>query len=305
MRGARLNITETGQRRVAAHHLELGNARSLCLGQHEQAVLHENAVLSLKLHEIGQRAQRHKIQGATHVHARRAAFGKTGIELRHEKKRNADPGQRNARTIRQLGIAQHRRFRQLLRRQMMIGHHHIHAELTGPGNGRPVGNAAVHGEQHGNALPGKLFHAPGVHAVAFFPSVGQMPERVVPVMTQHLKRKRGARYAVGVVVSPDGKPAPRPETVGQHSRRPIHAGPQRRPRQMTQTGRKIFRQLFRSFDAAQPEQLRQTGRNAAPFGHIVKGNRNGRAVPACTEYPVLAHSLSTLPGIVVPYRTLP
>ena len=263
------------------------------------------AVLPLKLHEISQRAERHQIQRAAHVHARRSRFGQTRVEFRHEKERHPHARQRRAWAVRQLGIAQHRGVGKLLGRKVMVGHHHVHAEFAGPRNGRSVGNAAVHGEQHGRALLRELLHALRVHAVAFFPPVGQMPQRLKAVMPEHLQHQRSAGHAVGVVIAPDGQLFSCAKPVGQHLRGLFHAGPQFRPGQVTKPGRKIFRQLIRSLDAAQPEQLRQTGRNAAAFGRIVKGNRNGRAVPACTEYPVFAHRLSTLPGVVVLYRSLP
>jgi len=281
---------KAGKGREAAHGLEFGDARALGLGNDEQAVLHKDAVLPFQLHKVGQRAKGHKVEHAAHIHFRRAAFGKAGVQFAHQQEGHAHAGKALAGAVRQLGIAEHVRTGQFFRRQVMVGNDHGHAQLAGAGYGRPVGDAAVHGEQELRALGVQRFHALGVHAVAFLAAVGQMPEAAEAVMFQHFQNDGGAGHAVGVVVAPHGQLLPGAQAFGQYAGGFLHAGPFLGPGQIFEARIQIFLKLGGLVEAAKPEQTRQLERDAKAVRKGVEVRRQVfRAVFSRPEYPVLCH----------------
>ena len=150
-----LSGVEAGGRVGTAHGLEGGDAGTGGLGQLVQPAAHEDAVLPAQAHDVGQRAQGHKIQHLVHLEAAARVRGQGRVDGGHEEEGHAHTGQMGAGHVvfrAQTGIADGVGRGQFRRRQVVVGDDHGHAQLAGTGHGRHVGDAAVHGEQDAAAL---------------------------------------------------------------------------------------------------------------------------------------------------------
>lgn len=91
-----LSGVEAGGRVGTAHGLEGGDAGTGGLGQLVQPAAHEDAVLPAQAHDVGQRAQGHKIQHLVHLEAAARMRGQGRVDGGHEEKGHAHTGQMGA-----------------------------------------------------------------------------------------------------------------------------------------------------------------------------------------------------------------
>ena len=87
---------------------------------------------------------------------------------------------------------------------VVVGDHHVHAQLPGAVHLRHRGNAVVHGDNQGDALLVECLHGVEVHAVALPLPLGYVIHHVGAHGLQVGEQDGGGGDAVGVVVAIDG-----------------------------------------------------------------------------------------------------
>ena len=192
----------------AADRFKRRDTRPLRLHKMFQAAVHENAVLPCEAHDVGEPAEGHEVEHSVHNEVLSVFLPEPGVDGSHEEEGHADAGEMGTghfRGIAHARVEEEGRGRQVLRRQVMVAHDHVHAEFPGPLYGFHVGNARVHGEQDLTALFREFFHGGHVDAVALGMPVRNMPERMEAVELQDIKHDSRARGAVHVIVAPDGE----------------------------------------------------------------------------------------------------
>ncbi len=192
----------------------LGGAR-----QRPQPAAYERAVLADQRHDVGDRRQRHQVEVLLELAPREHPPRTLGLpparlppgggveqclgELVCDRRRT----QLGARVAAQSRVHD-RRLRQLPvgARRVMVGDHHLDAELARESHLLDRRDRAVHGDQQPCAPRREPPHGRRVQAIAVACTVGQVEVDVRPQAPQRAHEHRGRADAVDVVVAVDRDP---------------------------------------------------------------------------------------------------
>ena len=193
------------------HFQQRAQARAGAAGADaRQALVHQDAVVGVQRHHVGDAAQGHQVEQLGQVRLRRAATGEP-VQLaqaraqgEHHVEDHADPGHRLAGEFaaRLVGVNDGVRRRQLRARQVVVGDQHAQPGGLGRGHAVDAGDAVVHGDQQLRAfLQGDRDYLRG-QPVAVFEAVRHQvvdPGRAEQAQGQHADAAGGG--AVGVEVA--------------------------------------------------------------------------------------------------------
>jgi hypothetical protein len=166
---------------------------------------HQSTVLVEQRHHVGHGGQRHQVEVLVELVAfASAARVQRLCQLQH----HAGAAQLRERVVRR-PRADQQAVGQLLGRAMVVGHDHVHAELSGSRHLRGCRDAAVDRDDQLHALAGQPLQCLGADAVALLEAAGQVPADLGAQRPQHQNGQRRRADAVGVVVAVHADPLAR------------------------------------------------------------------------------------------------
>ena len=174
-----------------------------------QPLMHQDAVVAIQRHHVGDGAERHQIQIIRHIGGTNALalipaqLAQVSVEGRHQIEGHPHPGQGLGGEVAAMLVGVHYRIgsRQLLARQVMIGDQNLHAGRLGRRHPGDAGDAVVHrDEELGAARHRQLDYLRG-QAIAEFETVGHQKIDVVAAhcpQRQHAQGRAGGAVAVKI-----------------------------------------------------------------------------------------------------------
>ena len=238
-----------------------------------QALMHQDAVVAVERNDVGHGAHGDEIEPVGQVRFR------PGVEVptcaqhaahgAHQVVGDADAGQMRAREsgVRQVRIHQRERGRQFLARQVVVGHHHIHASRARHFHAVDARYAVVHRHQHLRLALQSDAHQFGRQSIAELETVGDEKADVLFVGAERPQQRdaeRGSRGAVGIEVADDQdalallhsrrQPLRRPLDVGQRVRGMQFGKPQLQVRRRDRAARR--QRLAKELRQRRVERLR-------------------------------------------------
>ena len=198
-----------GRGRKIAGGFEGRDAHAPALGDLEQAVFDQDAVLAAEFHHVGQGTQGHEVEKIAQVHLGPAGGVQFVVHGRYQKKSHAHAGQGGTGAGTQAGIEQTVGPRHFLGRQVVVGDDDGQTQGFGDVHGLHVRDAAVHGQKHAHALGRQTADDLAAQAVALAQAVGNIVAGGKAVTGQKIQHQGRGSDAVHVIVAPDADlPAP-------------------------------------------------------------------------------------------------
>ena len=202
---------------IAGGHLA-GELRHRLEGQHTDAAaprqllepeVHQHPVRSGERHHVGDGAERHQIEHLAQVRLRSrrepSRLSQPLAQRQQQVEGDADRGQLAARkrASRLVRIENGDRARQILRRGVVIDHHHVEAEASGGVHLRHRRDAAVGAHHQARTAGGDLRQRLRVQAVSFDQPLRDVEVDLAAQLAQHGNQQRRAGHAVDVIVAVD------------------------------------------------------------------------------------------------------
>ena len=175
-----------------------------------------------------------------------------------------------------MGVYHRHGIRQNTLAGVVVGDHHIHAQLTGEGHLIHGGDAAVHSDDQRDALSGQGGDGLPVQAIALLQPAGDIGQHSAPLAGQKFGEQTGGGNAVHIIVPIDryllsplqGQPDP--------CRRLIHAQHQQRRQKGLPSGGQQLPGLVPAMNAPGSQDGGQQGGQSRPFQGGAKGRVGGR-----------------------------
>ncbi|SQI44938.1 Uncharacterised protein [Serratia plymuthica] len=195
---------------TVGHFQQRPDARPTLAGANAiQALIHQNAVIGVKRHYVGNRAESDQIQQFCQVrHRQRAlfkptAFTQPGTQRQHQIESHTDAGQGfgGELTAAQVRVDDRFRRRQGFPRQVVVGDQYLHTLGVRHVNARMGRDAVIHGQDQLCAAHRRLLDHFRTQAVAVLEAVRhQVVNRTAAHAAQRQHCQRGTGGAIGVEV---------------------------------------------------------------------------------------------------------
>ena len=271
---------------------QCGQADMLAAAHRDQPLRNEGAVEPLERHDIGDRAERHKVERVEQVglraqHMPEAAFAQLAVHRDHHHEHKADRGEmvEPGKIVLPVRVDQRIDRRQSFVRLMMVDRHHVEAERLRLNERLDTGRSAIDRDEELRALPGECAHRFGVRPVAFEKPVGNVDQRLKSAMAQELRQQRRGGRAVDVVVAEDRDRLAPLDRIGDTRRRFGHVGQRVRVRHQA-PHRRIEKLLHRvDLDIAPGEYAREQFRHAVALRHRGRARVAARIEPRTPDAP--------------------
>ena len=196
-----------------------------------QSLGHKSPVEPGERHHIADRAERDQVEPAQEVRlgtvgAVPAAGPEQTVDRDHRHVGDADGGQgaEAGEIVLAVGIDHGDRRRPLGAKLVMVDHHDIDAKRPGLGERFEAGGATVDRHDQAGALPGQRAQRFRVRPVALEQAIGDIDQRVEPLMAQEARQQRRRRCAVDIVIAEDGNALAGHDRIGDARRGGLHVG---------------------------------------------------------------------------------
>ena len=242
--------------RLAQQHLQADIAGLRHLFQPRR---HNNAVLAHNGHHIRHRPQCDQV-GIAVKHRVRVALERADQFERHAHARQAVE---RIGAVRPFVVHDRVCFRQGVVALVVVGDHHLHAQLARGCDLRIRRDTGVHGDQQARALLIELLHRLAGQAVAFAQAVGDVVFAHRAAAAQVIHHDAGGGDAVHIVVAVNNDMFAPPDRAADHRGRFIHIGQQERIVQAGTVTAQVIRRCLRGIDPARREHCGRQRRIAA------------------------------------------
>ena len=257
-----------------------------------QPLRNEGAVEPLERHDVGDGAERHKVERVEQVglgaqHMPEAALAQLAVHRDHGHEHEADRSEmvEPRKIVLPVRVDQRIDRRQGLVRLMMVDRHHVEAERLGFNERLDAGRAAIDRDEELRALPGECAHRFGVRPIALEQPVRNVDQRLKSAMAQEFRQHRRRGRAVDVIVAEDRDRLAPLDRIGDARRCFRHVGQRVRVRHQPPHGR-IEKLLHRvDLDIAPGEHAREQLRHAVALRHRGGARLAARIEPRTPDAP--------------------
>src|SRR5262249_47056437 len=188
-----------------------GRSGMLASPQRNQAFGNKGAIEAEQRHDVGNSAERHKMQERQEVGlgsqvrpeiapTQLPRHGNQSQEYQSDRSKVAQ----GRKVVGAVGVNDRDGVRQFLITLVMINHHWVDTAPFGLGKWLEARDAAINGNQQLYAALGERPDCIHIRAVAFKDSIGNMDDRVQPAVAEVTGQQRGCSGAVDIVVAENG-----------------------------------------------------------------------------------------------------